>query len=242
MKNNIEATKGVVLRIIIERFGVLMGNFFNMNNGVFAFLGKLFDLIFLNIIWVIFCIPIITIGPANTALYYTTVKVIRRERGYVFREFFKSFRLNFKRGTIVGIVLTLLSLVLFFDLSWANHAEFANNTQRTILYGVFVALSSLLFFVSVYVFPVLSRFDMTIKQLCKASALMAVKHLLTTILIAATTIAAVLLVLFNVLFIFVIPGLVTLCNSFLMERVLKKYMPQSSGDPEDTGKDEWYLE
>ncbi|MDD3173509.1 MAG: YesL family protein, partial [Herbinix sp.] len=75
-----------------------MGNFFNIDNGFFAFLSKVCDILFLSIIWVAFCIPIITIGPANTALYYATVKVIRRDRGYLFREFFKSFRMNFKRA------------------------------------------------------------------------------------------------------------------------------------------------
>ena len=89
-----------------------MGNFFNLDNPLFSILNKICDMLFVSIIYIILCLPIFTIGPATTALYYAVVKVIRRERGYISREFFRSFKLNFKRGTIVGLVLTLLFIIL----------------------------------------------------------------------------------------------------------------------------------
>ena len=78
-----------------------MSNLFNMDNPLFSILSKICDMLFISIIYIFLCIPIITIGPASTALYYTMVKVVRKERGYIFREFFKSFKLNFKRASIV---------------------------------------------------------------------------------------------------------------------------------------------
>ena len=86
-----------------------MGSLFNLENGFFSFMGKFWDMILLSIIWVLCCIPIITIGPATTAMYYATVKVIRRERGYVLREFFRSFKDNLKLGLISAFIFLSIS-------------------------------------------------------------------------------------------------------------------------------------
>ena len=73
-----------------------MRDFFNSDNRIMRALGKLFDIGDLSIVFILFCIPVVTIGAALTALYYTTVKVVRRERGYVFHEFWHCFKTNFK--------------------------------------------------------------------------------------------------------------------------------------------------
>jgi uncharacterized membrane protein YesL len=219
-----------------------MSNFFNMDNGFFSALGKICDMLFLSVIWTLLCIPIITIGPANTALYYATVKVIRKERGYLFREFFKSFRMNFKRAAIVGVLLTLIMIILGFDLMWAWGSNSANYSKGSIMFGIFVAISFLVLSFSIYVYPVLSRFDMTIKQLIKAAAFMSMKHLPSTVAMVIVMAAAFASVIFVPISIFLVPAIATFVNSLLMERVLKKYMPKSEGTPEETGRDEWYLE
>jgi uncharacterized membrane protein YesL len=219
-----------------------MSNFFNLDNGFFTFLGKVCDVIFLSAIWVVICIPIITIGPANTALYYATVKVIRRERGYLFREFFKSFKLNFKRGAIIGVVLTILYIILIFDLlaSWSALGDATN--MGSILFGIYIAITLLLTSFTLYAFPVLSRFEMTVKQLVKTVFYMSMRHLPYSLGMLIVTAAAVFGVLFIPLLIFVVPAVATFLNSFLMERVLKKYMPKAEDSEEDTSKDQWYLE
>lgn len=218
-----------------------MGSFFNMDNGFFSFLGKAFDAVILSTLYLVCCIPIITIGPATTALYYATVKGIRRERGYVYREFFKSFRLNFKTGAIAGILLTVVFAVLIFDILFAR-SYVKDNTGGSVMFGIFVAIAFIIYCFSLYVFPVLSRFDMKFVQLMKASLLMSIKHFPYTLGMAIITAAAIIGVNYMLLLIFILPVVTTLLNSFLMERVLKKYMPKSEGPGEETGKDEWYLE
>ncbi len=222
-----------------------MSNLFNMDNPFFTALGKLCDMLFLSVIWLVFCLPVVTIGPANTALYYAIVKVIRRERGYLFREFFKSFKLNFKRGAIIGVVLTIMFIVLGFDMVWAYANLGSSGSTGSILFGVFVAITVLLVCFSCYVFPVLSRFDMTVKQLIKAGTFMSIRHLPSTLIMVIVTAAGIVGTLIMPILMFIIPALVVFINSFLMERVLKKYMPQpeeTSEEEEHSGKDEWYLE
>lgn len=219
-----------------------MNNLFNMDNKFFTLMGKICDLIFLSLMWILFCLPVITIGPANTALYYVTVKVIRRERGYLFREFFKSFRLNFKRGAIIGVIFTIMFAILGFDLITAWTADTGNSSMNSVFFGIYLAITLILLSISIYVYPVLSRFDMTLRQLVKASSYMAMRHLPYTILMLVVLVASVAGTLFFLPLLFVIPAVSTLINSLLMERILKKYMPKPSETEENTSKDEWYYE
>lgn len=219
-----------------------MNNLFNMDNGFFTALGKICDMIFLSVVWVLLCIPIITIGPANTAMYYATVKVIRKERGYLFREFFKSFRLNFKRGAIVGVILTVIFIILAIDLIWAWGALNTDDKKAPILFGVFAALTLMAINFSIYVFPVLSRFDMTVKHLIKAAAFMSLKHLPYTLGMLVIVVISFIGVFYMPILVFILPAAAVFVNSFLMERVLKKYMPKSEEPEGEIKKDEWYMD
>lgn len=219
-----------------------MGNLFSMDSPVLAVLSKICDILFLSILWVFLCIPIITIGPATTALYYATVKVIRRERGYLFREFFKSFRLNFKRGAIIGVILTAIFVILSFDLyvSWQSLSE--ESGKASVFLGIYLALTFLAISFTMFVFPILSRFEMTIKQLIKAAIYMSMKHLHFTFIMLVVIVASLILIIFFPMMLFFVPATVAFINSFMMEHILKKYMPKSEGPGEETGKDEWYLD
>jgi uncharacterized membrane protein YesL len=213
-----------------------------MDNPLFSILSKICDMLFISIAYIFLCLPIITIGPASTALYYTVVKVIRKERGYVFREFFKSFRLNFKRASILGVLLVIVFVILGFDLVYAYGLTAPDSTKGSLLMGVFIGITFLVVAFSQYVFPILSRFDMTIKQLIKAAIFMSMRHIHFTILMIIVNALAVVITYFFFAFIFIAPATVVLVNSFMIEMVFKKYMPESEGAGEETGKDEWYLE
>jgi uncharacterized membrane protein YesL len=219
-----------------------MGNFFNMDNPVFTGIGKICDLFVLSILWILLCLPVITIGPANTAIYYTTAKVIRKDRGYLIREFFKSFRLNFKRAALAGLVLTLISLLLVFDISWARTNMKQIPQYGSILLGIFYVLSFFVACLIIYVFPILSRFEMKTMQLFKAAAFMAARHLPSSLAMLMINLVCIVAGRCIPILIFILPALSVLLNSFFMERILKKYTPKSEGSPEDSGKDEWYLE
>jgi uncharacterized membrane protein YesL len=216
-----------------------MGGLFNPDNIFFSTLGKVIDLIVISIIWFIMCIPIITIGPASTALYYTVVKVIRRERGYLIREFFHSFKENFKMGALASVIILVIGIILFID---RRFALYYGGTLGFALLSVFNAMVGIIILTSLYLFPVLSRFKIGLKQLLKTSVFLALKHLPTTVLLAVILVAILIGIYFvNILFL-IAPALYSLLSSFLLERVFKKYMPVKSEDSESSGVDEWYLE
>jgi uncharacterized membrane protein YesL len=155
--------------------------------------------------------------------------------------------LNFKKGAIVGVILTLIYLILAFDIyaTWSSVST-AGSNKTSVFLGVYIAISLVLTCFTIYVFPVLSRFDMTLKQLFKLVFYMSMKHILYTLGMLIVLAASVTLVLFNFMFLFIVPSAATLVSSMLMERLLKKYMPKSetgSGDSEeDRSIDKWYLE
>lgn len=78
-----------------------MNQILNPDNPVIRFLGRLFDLVVLNIIFLLLCIPVITIGASITSLYYVLLKIVRGEDPYILRSFFKAFRQNFFQSTVI---------------------------------------------------------------------------------------------------------------------------------------------
>lgn len=82
-----------------------MRGVFNPDSPMMRALGVVWDLIVLNLLFLVCCIPVVTIGPAITALHYVTTKW-RVKRWYSGgRQFFKSFRANFRQGVLMGILL-----------------------------------------------------------------------------------------------------------------------------------------
>ena len=92
-----------------------MSNFFNMDNGLFRALGKLADLMLLNILFLVCSLPIFTIGASFTAMYYVTLKLAENEEGYIARGFLKSFKQNFKQATIIWLILLFFGIVLVLN-------------------------------------------------------------------------------------------------------------------------------
>lgn len=223
-----------------------MSGFFSSDNKFFILMSKIFDVMILGLMWLVLCIPVITIGPASTALYYTMVKVIRRERSYLFKEFFRSFKLNFKQGAIITLIYAVLVAVLYFDITYMNQLSQEGSKYGSMMIGVFFVLAVFSVFTVVYIFPVLSRFTVTIKNLFKWSFFMSVRHIGWTLLFAVLFIGTALMLYFSFFYmpplIIFLPGVYTLLVSFPMEHIFKRYMPQDELSDEESGEDHWYNE
>lgn len=76
---------------------ILLGN----DSWVMRILTRIFDLIILNLLFIICSLPVITIGTSLTALYSVTLKIVRNEEGYIVRGFFKAYKENFKQSLII---------------------------------------------------------------------------------------------------------------------------------------------
>ncbi|MGN1084244.1 MAG: YesL family protein [Lachnospiraceae bacterium] len=223
-----------------------MSSFFNTDNKFFSAMGKLFDLFMLGVIWLICCVPIITIGPASTAFYYAVVKVIRRERSYVFREFFRSFKLNFKQGAVATLIYVVIAVLMYFDINYAIALSKEGSKFGGVMYGVFAVQAIFVLFTLLYIFPLLSRFTVTLLHLFKWAFYLSIRHIASTLLLLVLFVATAVIMLFSFSYappvILFMPGLYTLVASFPIERVFKKYMPKDEEGDEESGVDRWYNE
>ena len=222
-----------------------MSRFFSPDNKFFTGMSKIFDMLVLSLLWLILCLPIITIGPASTAFYYTVVKVIRRERSYLLKEFFRSFRLNFKQGAILTLIYVVFIVVAYVDFRYAITLIEEGKQSGSMMLGIFIVLTVFVIFSVIYVFPVLSRFTVTIKNLFKWAFFLSIRHIGWTLLIGVMFVGFGIIMFFSFFWmpplVIILPGVYTLVASFPMEKVLKKYMPQEETTEED-GIDRWYNE
>ena len=92
-----------------------MGRLFDLESPLFVFLGKLADLLILNILTLICCIPVFTIGASLTAMNYVALKMVRNEETYIVKSFFKSFRQNFRQATLIWLIYLLVFVILIGD-------------------------------------------------------------------------------------------------------------------------------
>ena len=212
-----------------------MSGLFDLDGGVMAGISKVADIAVLSVLYVLFCIPIFTIGAATTALYYTAVKSVRRGRGYLWKNFWTSFKGNFGQSTVMWLGLVLVTAVLTFNIYFAWNLD---GMLGKVLLFIYVVFACAIAMTAVYLFPEQSRFALSLKDVIKNSFLMAVRHLPFTLLMIVIVAVCLLVAVLSPISLLVIPACGAWLYSLPMEAVLKKYMPKNG----DGSEDEWYLE
>lgn len=209
-----------------------MGTIFNLDNKFFQGVSKLIDIICLSMIWLFLSAFIIPAGAATTALYYTINKVIRHGRGYMWSEFWKAFRSNFKQSTIVWLILMALFVLLGMDcyILW-QYAEIGKTWGSA--YMVFIVMMGFAVMWAIYLFPYMARFANTTKIVIKNTACIALLNLSTTIFLFILLVAVVLMTYFFTFLIVLAPGLYMWMANYSLEKVFRKYMSEEDIAEED---------
>ncbi|RBW69813.1 YesL family protein [Bacillus taeanensis] len=205
-----------------------MKHILEMEGPVYRFLSRLVELILLNSMFLIFCIPIITIGASSTALYSVTLKMVRNEDSGVCRGFVQAFKKNSKQSTMTWIFLVIVGFILLMDYLYfqSYNGEFS-----------LIVILSLFFFTFVYillialVFPYIARFENTVKISVVNVLKIAVANPFQTILVLTISIGPVILMFLSpYLFVFQLYisvffgfSLVAYLNSFLFRNIYAKY-------------------
>lgn len=212
------------------------------NSKPVVFLGKMVDVVWLNMLFWLCCIPVVTAGAALTALYYTSVKVIRGDRGStVAREFFGSFRTNFKPATAVWLILLVVGQAVLYIMYFAvgSHIQ-----AYEVAAGLCFAVEIITLVMMIYSFAVLSRFETTVGRLLHNAAVLAVRHVGASLfMVAVTAVSFTMIVAYSswwpIMVIFV-PGCYMLVLSLALEPVLAQYMPEpvSVATPEEMAEAE----
>jgi len=217
-----------------------MNKFFNMDNTFFSFMSRVADLMLLNILFIICCLPVVTIGASITAMYYVTLKMVRNEESYIAKSFFKSFRENFKQSTILWLIMLVAGILIFIDFNIVNQIQ---STLTTIVrYGLYF-ITFIYLLILIYLFPVLSKFYNSIKNTFQNALLMSIRHLPFSILLIVIWIAPIVITFIHPtifmygLLVWILIGfsLLSFLCSLLLVKVFDHYMPK---EEEATSKED----
>lgn len=207
-----------------------MNNFFNPDNKVMIAIGHVADYMLLSILWIICSIPIFTIGASTTALYYTSLKIISGDETYITKDFFRSFKQNFKQATLLWLAFLVIGVLCVLDLIFYHQVDSTFG-----LVGLVVFLSITIMYVAtlMYLFPYLSKFYCTFKQAIKSSFLLSVRHLGWTIVMVIADVAVVIAALYYTFLILFLPGIICFLNGLVLHHVFKRYIPETTEENGD---------
>ncbi len=211
-----------------------MSRFFDLDSPLMSFLNKTADLVWLNILYIICCIPIITIGAATSALYYVTMKMTANEEGYITKSFFKAFKDNFKQATIIWLGAILVYFIFIMDFRFLITME---GTLGKVVYVLISAVAILFTFMMVYIFPLLAKFENTIKNSLKNAFLISIRHFPYTILLIVGIVAPFVIMYFVTVllpaYFIIVFSLIAYYTSHIYRKIFNYYIPQE----EETSKE-----
>lgn len=172
---------------------------FSLDSPVFRFLTLLADLMILNVVYVITCIPVITIGAATCALYRTMLDR-RYDRDAGVNAYFRFFKANFKQATPRYLLCLLIGIILVFDIRYSQSGQIP---IAGFLIPLFIALFIVLLAVSSWVLALTGQFDNTAKSTFRNAAFFAIRHLPVSLLLLLRFLPALLALLSAELFLIV---------------------------------------
>lgn len=157
-----------------------------LSSGFFRFFSRVAELMLLNLLFILCCLPIITMGASLSALYSVCLKLIRKKDSYIVKDFFRAFRLNLKQGILLHLILSVIATVVITDLFvvWNMMA------QADIYKGVFwvmAVLALFLFMASMYIYPMLAQFENTVKGYFRNAVILSIKHLRNSVILLLFT-------------------------------------------------------
>lgn len=213
-----------------------MGKLFNLDSPILKALGTLADLCILNIMTLIGCLPIITAGASITAMHYVLLKMVRNQEGYVWKDYWKSFKENFWQGTAIGSVL--LIFVAFFLIDCYIFKGLVENISMPLL-AIAGAFALFLYMIYLYAFPLLSHFHNTVLGTIKNAFFVGIMAFPQTILMMIVTALPLILVYqytqilpLVLMYGFTAPGYF---SAWLYSKIFKRLEPKAIEGEEENG-------
>lgn len=151
-----------------------MKNWMDEDNILNIWLLKLWDLVLANLLFVLFSLPLVTLGPALTALYFCMLKEVKGEGGQVLRHFIGAFRCNLRRALVWELLVLLPGLLLSANLVFLQRSE---GPWAGLFYYLSIGLAFALLMLAQYIFPQLAAFELSGIQPLRNALIFMLSHL-----------------------------------------------------------------
>ena len=158
---------------------------------VYKFLSKFLDVVKLNFFWILFSIPVITVGASTVAAMSVGLKMVDDEEGYIGKNFLKAFKENWKLGTILWMITVVAVYAIYLDFQLFEAVE--NNPIIFLIIGM--ASIALAVAALIYSYPLTARYENTLINTIQNSINISRKYLGNTLLLVI--ILAVEYIVFN---------------------------------------------
>lgn len=184
-----------------------------LNNRFYSTLNTMVDLFFLNLLWIITSLPLITFFPATAAMFGVVRKrIFQKETEGILKSFLKMFKENFKQSFIISIIWSVLAFFLYFDYRLIDPSS---SVGHLILYIILVIGILLFSSISIYLFPIMVHFELSFKNVIRNAFLFSLMNPVLTILLLSIVGAGTALFYFYPATIFIIGSLATYAVYYL---------------------------
>lgn len=152
---------------------------FSIDSPFYKFMQRLLDVLVLNFMWLLFSLPVITIGCSTIAAFDVSLKMAEEHEGHIARGFIKAFASNWKHGVPIGIITLVAVYAIYLDIQLIR-ADLENSYIFLIvgLVSIYFIVLSLL-----YAYPLLARYENTVLNCIKNSFRLSMKYFGSTLLL-----------------------------------------------------------
>ena len=167
-----------------------MNRFFRYDAPFWGVMGRVFDLVVLNWLWLLTSLPLVTLGASTTALYTVTLRMARGEDSHNLSGYLRAFAGNLKQATALWLLYAAAAAWLVLGSSVMSHSG------QPFLQALAIAEAGLLVLVLLglpYAFALQARFSNTVRGTILAAQTLALRILPISAAVAALVLAPALL-------------------------------------------------
>ena len=205
-----------------------MHQVFDPDNLWWRFVSRCVDAVGLSVLWAMLCLPVVTVGAASSALYYTVVKCFRQGEKGTFGVFYRAFRENLKQGVIATLICLPVAAALAFGYA-VMRANWGSDLGAVMFVAYDIALVVPAGIVC-WLFPLLGRFSFRLRDAFRTAAMLALRHLPTTVVTVLLALELGIFTLERWWPVCFAPALCALLTSLFFERIFPKYLSEADAE------------
>lgn len=194
-----------------------MKGLFSYDGPIYKICELIYETCMLNILWIIGCIPIVTIGASTTALYSVYSSKISGKGYKIYSDFFKAYKKNIKQASILGTIITIMLCMSMYNMT--RISSFKGNYVWLQYIHIFIIFQILI--ISNYIFSLIDRRTMNIADIIVNAVILAYKNIIISTINVVVLALLIVLLLFKPVTVLFFMGIYGLISSYLIERVFE---------------------
>lgn len=176
-----------------------MAGLFSPEGKLYKFMDRFTDVFKLNMLWILFSLPIVTMGAATIAVSAVTLHMVDEEEGNVGAEFMSAFKSNLRQGIVMSFFTLIPIWALYIDFQIASVAQ--NYAIPMLIMGLVSAY--IIIFSLLYVYPLLARYENTVFGSLRNSFRISMKFFMRSVLLLALLVVELALIFWSTTTIFI---------------------------------------